>query len=188
MIPPSISSSVGREATMTVNSDLETTKLEFARAAMGMRNPTVATLAAGVAIFRFAGTKNTKTGLDISSDQWARGAWWFQEADYRLILERYHAGKLGLGTVARSAGAVQPSWSLMDVSIKAYLLDDIKVYIGKGSTQYRDELPNGMYVTQTGWSDITQVYIPGMRGAAYDALDIVRKKIITTESFGFPTV
>src|SRR5215470_6412034 len=107
---------------MPINSDLEKTKLEFARAAMGMRNPTIATLSAGAAIFRFAGTKNTKTGLDIPSEQWARGAWWFQEADYHLILERYHAGKLGLGTIARMAGAVQPSWSLMDVSIKAYLI------------------------------------------------------------------
>jgi hypothetical protein len=171
---------------MTMNADLETTRLELARAMQGMRNPTVTTLHAGDSLYRFASTKNTQTGADIPSDQWARGAWWFQEADYRLILQRYHAGRLGLGTVGRIAGAVQPSWSLMDVSIKARLLEDLKVYVGKGSTQYRDELPNGMYITQTGWPDITQVYIPGIRGAAFNALHIVRKKIITTDSFGFP--
>lgn len=170
---------------MVHNTDLETTKLEFARAARGMRNPTVATLHAGDDLFRFASTKNPQTGADIPSDQWARGAWWFQEADYRTILQRYHAGRLGFGTVARVAGAVQPSWSLMDVSIKARLIDDIKVYVGKGSTQYRDELPNGMYVTLTGWPDITQVYIPGIRGPAFRALRIIRQKTITTDSFGF---
>src|ERR1051326_2694077 len=112
---------------MTVNVDLEATKLEFARAAQGMRNPTVVTLPAGDPLFRFASSKNPQSGFDIPSDQWARGAWWFQEADYRMILQRYQAGRLGLGTVARSAGAVQPSWSLMNVSIKARLLNDIKV-------------------------------------------------------------
>jgi hypothetical protein len=170
---------------MTINADLDSTKLEYARAAQGMRHPTVVTLPAGVALFRFASTKNPQTGAEIPSSQWARGAWWFQEADYRTIIGRYQSGRLGLGTVARSAGAVQPSWSLMNVSIKARLLDDIQVYLGKGATQYRDELPNGMYVTQTGWPDIDQIYIPGMRGPAFAALQIIRQKIITTDSFGF---
>ena len=171
---------------MTVNADLESTKLEFDRAVRGMRNPTVVTLHAGIPLFRFASTKAPQSGIDIPSDQWARGAWWFQEDDYRAILRRYHAGHLGLGTVARSAAAVQPSWSVMNVSIKARLLHDIKVYVGKAATQYRDELPNGMYVTLTGWPDVEQVYIPGIRGPAFCALHIIRQKIITTDSFGFP--
>jgi hypothetical protein len=172
---------------MTVNADLEMSKLEYARAAAGIRNPKVVTLSAGEAVFRFASTRNPQTGADVPSDQWARGAWWFREADYRTILQKYHTGRLGFGTVARMAGAVQPSWSLMDVSVKAELLDDIKVYTGKGATQYRDELPNGMYVTLTGWPDVDQLYIPGMRGPAFLALRIIRKKVITTDSFGFPT-
>jgi len=171
---------------MTVNADLESTKLEFMRAARGMRSPTVVTLHAGIPLFRFASTKNPQSGIEIPSDQWARGAWWFQEDDYRTILRRYQAGQLGLGTVARSAGAVQPSWSVMNVSIKARLLDDIKVYVGKAATQYRDELPNGMYVTLTGWPDLEQVYIPGIRAAAFRTLHIIRQKIITTDNFGFP--
>jgi len=170
---------------MTINQGLDSTKAEFSRAGQGIRNPMVMTLSAGDVIFRFASTKNPLSGADIPSDQWARGAWWFQEADYRRINERYRAGQLGFGTVARSAGAVQPSWSLMDVSIKARLLDDIEVYAGPGLTQYRDQLPNGMYVTMKGWSDIVQLYIPGMRGPAFRAIQIVRQKIITTDSFGF---
>jgi hypothetical protein len=74
----------------------------------------------------------------------------------------------------------------MNVSIKARLLDDIKVYAGQGLTQYRDQLPNGMYVTAQGWSDIVQLYIPGMRGPTFRAIQIIRQKIITTDSFGFP--
>src|SRR5262245_3074856 len=142
---------------MTIHADLEVTKLEFDRAAVGIRSPTVVTLHAGDPLFRFASSKNPQSGVEIPSDQWARGSWWFREADYRVILARYQAGRLGLGTVARSAGAVQPSWSLMDVSVKARLLEDIKVYVGMGTTQYRNELPNGMYVTLAGWPDVDQV-------------------------------
>jgi hypothetical protein len=170
---------------MAVNANLSSTRDEFSRASMGMRKPVVTMLAGGEPLFRFASTVNLPTKVSIPSDQWARGAWWFQEADYRKILQRYQAGKLALGTVARSAGAVQPSWSNMDVSIKARLLDDMYVYIGKGSTQYRDELPNGMYMTLSGWPDIDQIYIPNMRGPAFHNLSIVRKKIITTDNWGF---
>ncbi|QDV27509.1 hypothetical protein [Aureliella helgolandensis] len=172
---------------MTINANLAVSKLELSRAAQGMRAPVVATLKAGDSLFRFASTQNPQTGIDIPSDQWARGAWWFQESDYRKIIQGYQTGNLGLGTVARSAGAVQPSWSLMNVSIKARLLDDIQVYLGAGSTQYRDELPNGMYMTLSGWPNVTQVYIPGMRGPAFAALQIIRKKIVTTNNLGFPT-
>ncbi|MBX9583275.1 MAG: hypothetical protein K2X87_23485 [Gemmataceae bacterium] len=173
---------------MAVNADLEATKLEFGRAAAGIRRPTVVTLPAGEALFRFASTKNPRTGEPIPSHLWALGAWWFREPDYRLILQRYQAGKLGLGTVGRMAGAVQPSWSLMDVSVKARLVDALGVYAGKAVTQYNDRLPNGARVTLAGWPDVDQVYIPGMGGAApaLSALQIVRKKVITTDGLGFP--
>ena len=173
------------------NPDLAKSLDELQWASKGMRHPVATRLAAGTALFRFASTRKTDTGAPIPPEQWPRGPWWFQEADYRLILHRYGKGKLGLGTVARSAGAVQPSWSLMDVSVKAYLLCDALVYTGRGSTQYRDPLPNGMVVTQAGWPEITQVYLPGMRREppavpAYDILRVVRKHIVTTDSFGFP--
>jgi len=170
---------------MVINPDLSRTRAEYDRASAGIRSPQVATLKAGDVLFRFGSTKNLQTGAAIDPSQWARGAWWFQEADYRQIITSYQAGKLGLGTVARTAVAVQPSWSMMDVSIKARLVQDINVYIGKGAKQYRDQLPNGMYVTLSGWPEIDQVYIPGIRGPSFTALSIVRQKIITTDSFGF---
>ena len=115
-------------------------------------------------LFRFGSTKNLQTGPPSTRASGPAAAWWFREPDYRKIIANYQAGKLALGTVARAAGAVQPSWSNMDVSIKARLVQDINVYTGKGARQYRDQLPNGMYVTLSGWPDIDQVYIPGSRG------------------------
>jgi hypothetical protein len=170
---------------MTINSDLATTHDEYQRAILGMRHPEVVLLPAGSALFRFASTRNVKSGASIPSHEWARGPWWFLEADYRKVIERYQAGALGLGTVARAAAAVQPSWSAMDVSIKARLRFDTNVYLGKGKTQHRDPLPNGMFVTLSGWPDIDQVYIPNLRGAAFAALEIVRQKVVTTDGFGF---
>lgn len=170
---------------MTFNPTLATTKEEYARASAGIKNPQVITLHAGDAIFRFASTKDPLTGASVPSSKWARGAWWFQEQDYQHIIDNYQSQNLGLGTVGRVAGAVMPSWSNVDVSIKAYLLDDVNVYIGKGAPQFRDPLPNGMYVTMRGWPDIDQLYIPGMRGTTFSAIRIVRQKIITTNSFGF---
>ncbi len=170
---------------MLLNTGLETTKDEFHRASLGIRNPHVVMLQAGDALFRFASTQNLKTGDSIPSSEWAKGPWWFLEEDYRKVIDRHQASSLGLGTIARAAGAVLPSWSLMDVSIKARLRYDTKAYIGKGRTQYRDELPNGMYMTLTGWPDIDQVYIPNLRGEAHVALEIVRQKRVTTDPFGF---
>jgi hypothetical protein len=159
------------------------TDADLAKASAGIRAPKVTTLQAGESVFRFASTKNMKTGASIPSDQWALGSWWLPEASYRQIIQNYQSGKLSLGTVGRAAAAVQPSWSNMDVSIKARVVEDIDVYIGKGKTQYRDELPNGMFVTLEGWPDIDQIYIPSdCRGAA---LFVVRNKIITTDDFGW---
>jgi len=170
---------------MTINPDLNKTKTELSRVQQGIRNPTVTTLPAGQVLFRFASTKDMRSGQSIPSSQWARGAWWLLESDYRKIIAKFRLGKLPLGTVGRSAAAVQPSWSKMDVSIKAYLLDEINVYTGKGSTQYHDQLPNGMTITLPGWTDIDQIYIPGMRSHAFRNLRIQRQKVISTNDFGF---
>ena len=170
---------------MIFNDNLASTKKEIERASQGMKRPTVVLLSAGDRIFRIASTKKASTGEPIPSSDWASGSWWFAEADYARIVSRFQAGKLPLGTVARSAGAVQPSWSLMDVSIKAELLHDVYVYVGKGSTQYRDQLPNGWFVTSKGWPDINQIYIPGMRTGTRAAIRVLTQKIIQTNTFGF---
>ena len=170
---------------MPLNADLETTKTEFARASAGIRSPRIASLTPGDEIFRFASSRRPPMGDAIQPSKWALGAWWFPEASYRIIIQRYQAGKLALGTVARAAGAVQPSWSYMDVSIKARVTREVLVYFGRGKTQYRDQLPNGMFVTLQGWPDIEQIYIPGTPNIIMQALHVVRQKIVTTDNFGF---
>ena len=170
---------------VTINANLETTKLEYAKAIQGMRSPTVVTLRKDTSLFRFASTKNPLTGQVVESTARVKGAWWFQEADYRKIVDRFHSAHLALGTVATSAGAVQPTWSLMDVLIEARLAEDVNVYVGNGSTQFRAELPNGMYMTLPGWPDIVQVYIPDIHGAAFRAIRVLREEIIASDNFRF---
>ncbi len=152
-----------------------------------MRRPEVVLLSQGDILFRFASTTRLQNGQQVATDssKWANGAWWVSESDYRKIIQRFSQSKLNLGIVARSALAVQPSWSMVDVSIKAYLLNDMNVYAGSGSTQYRDVLPNGMSITLPGWSDITQIYIPGMRGAARSNIKVMRQKIVKSHAWGF---
>ncbi|MCA9068721.1 MAG: hypothetical protein KDA84_07350, partial [Planctomycetaceae bacterium] len=168
-----------------LNANLATTRLEFDRASQGIKRPEVQLLAAGEAIFRFASSRNQQTGQSIPSTEWAKGAWWVRESEYRKIIARHQSGRLPLGTVARAAVAVQPSWSNMDVSIKATVVKDIYVYVGQGSTQYRDQMPNGMFVTLKGWPDVQQIYIPGMRSTSFTAIRVLRQKIVTTNDFGF---
>ena len=170
----------------TVNDDLEVTKAEYSRAAQGIRAPEIITLPAGQVIFRFASTMRLDKGTrkPTNSADWVRGAWWVTETDYQKIISRFRSGSVSLGTVARGALAVQPSWSLMDVSIKAHLLNDMKVYTGQGSTQYHDVLPNGMKMTLPGWADIKQLYLPGMRGSALSNVRVQRQKIVKSHSWG----
>lgn len=170
-----------------VNQDLSTNHPEYVYASRGIRSPQVETLPAGQVLFRFASTKIIKNGELFPSDssRWANGAWWVLEEDYRKIITRFLQGKLPLGTTARSAVAVQPSWSLMDVSIKAYIINEMRVFKGVGSTQYHDMMPNGMRMTLTGWSDISQIYIPNMRGQARPNIRVKRQKVISSNSFGW---
>lgn len=173
--------------TNVVNLNLETSHPEYSVAKRGIRSPEIVTLAANQVLFRFASTKIFKNGELFPSDssRWANGPWWVLEEDYRKIVARFLQGKLSLGTTARSAVAVQPSWSLMDVSIKAYLIDDMQVFSGTGAAQYHDMLPNGMRMTLAGWSDITQIYVPNMRGPARSNIRVKRQKIISSHSFGW---
>jgi hypothetical protein len=170
---------------MIINADSETARDEFHRASQGIRNPKVVTLPAGEVLFRFSSTSNVKTGDTIPSSEWARAPWWFLEEDYRRIIERHQASALGLGTIARAAGAVLPSWSLMDVSIKVRLRFDTKVYTGRGRTPDREALPNGMYIRLPGWPDVQQIYIPNLRGQAFATLEVVRQKRVTSDRFGY---
>ena len=75
-----------------VNADLDRTKLEYAKACEGIRNPRVVTLRAGVALFRLASARNPTTGEETPSDLWTRSPWWLFEHDYHKIIKQYRKG------------------------------------------------------------------------------------------------
>ena len=170
-----------------VNDGLTTGHAEYARACAGIRRPEIVTLPAGQTIFRFASTERIVNGkkLPTNSADWANGPWWMREDDYRKIIAQFMNSKLSLGTIARSAVAVQPSWSLVDVSIKAHIHHDMNVFSGVGAPQFNDILPNGMRMTLPGWSNITQLYIPNMRSTARSNIIVQRQKKISSHSFGW---
>ena len=168
-----------------VNDGLSRAHPEYSRAGGGIRRPEVMLLESGVELHRFSSTKDIEKDEPTESKDWAGGSWWVLNEDYRKIISRYKRHNFKLGTTARSALAVQPSWSLMDVTIKAVVIHDMYVFHGRGSTQYNDELPNGTKVTLSGWADVTQIYIPEMRGVARRNLRIKKQKIISSHSFGF---
>jgi hypothetical protein len=164
---------------MPLNADLDLSQLpEAARA--GLRQPRVVTLNAGDILFRFASTNRPK-------DRWAASPWWMFERDYRRIIKAHEESDLSLGLLARSAMAVQPSYSRMDVAIKAVVLQDINAFCGLGRPQYREVLPNGMYLTLRGWSDVEQLFIPNISDSAgrtslgYQALHVMRQKTVASQ-------
>lgn len=171
---------------MLINPDLERTRQEFAEACKGIRRPRVKTLRAGDILYRFASSINVKKLTPIDKSEWSMRPWWVQREDYRHIVQAYRSGKLAFGTVARMALAVVPSMSNMDRSIKARLKNDINVWVGEASTQYRDMMPNGIFVTAYGWRGIEQVYIPGVPDSIVRGLQIIRQAPIETDNLGLP--
>lgn len=168
-----------------VNFDLNSSKLEFNRAAMGMKNPRVVVLPQGEVLYRFCSSRDGRTGKAVDPSKLVQGAWWIDQAAFERIYETYRANSLNLGTIARSAAAVQWTWSDMDLLLMAKLTSDVQAYRGQGSAQYRDVLPNGMTVTLKGWPEIEQIYVPNMRGDAALAFKVLRTVPIgSTDKFG----
>jgi hypothetical protein len=157
---------VEEESVAHLNEDLSKTRLEEAKAAAGIRSPSVTVLAFGEDVYRFGTSVRSGGGGVVSAARQASGPWWFRSRDWQKILRRFLQGSFNLGTTARLAGAVQWSWSNMDVLLKARVVQEIEAWEGLGLAQYRDVLPNGMTVTLHGFPDVVQLYVPGMPAAA----------------------
>ncbi len=170
------------------NPNLQQTRLEFDRASAGIKNPTVTVLLPGEDLYRFASSVDPRTGRKVPASVQLQGPWWFRSRDWQKILKDYLKGSFSLGTTARIAGAVQWSWSNMDVLLKARVLDEIEAWEGPGLPQYRDILPNGMAVTLRGFPDVVQLYIPGMRTGTAAALRLIDQlEVASTDKRGRPT-
>lgn len=168
-----------------LNENLQKLRVDYDYAATGIRNPAVTVLMPGEDLYRFASSVDPGSGRKVSLQAQVGSGWWFRSRDWQKILKAYLSGALNLGTVARIAGAVQWSWSNMDVFVKARVLAEVEAWEGFGRPQYRDILPNGMAVTLRGFPNVVQLYIPGMRSGAAGALRIVdRLEVASTDKFG----
>jgi hypothetical protein len=168
---------------------------EQERILSGMRSPQVVTLHAGEIIYHFASTEGkTKTDLvSIPPSRWTAGAWWTYERDFRRIVAQHLDSGWSLGLTARSANAIQQSWSRVDVLVEAIVIKDINAFAGPGRTQHREMAPNGMYITLPGWPDVTQLYIPnivdrhGLTALGREALDVRSQGVIDSQQL-YPLV
>jgi len=149
---------------MALNNNLDLKTLpdwERTRILSGMRSPRVVMLGIGEPIYRYASTVNNK-GMPVPATLWAAGPWWIRERDYQLILAESQRSGMTHGFVARTANAVQQSYSKVDALVEAVVIKEINAFAGRGQTQYREMAPNGMYITLRGWADVTQLYIPNL--------------------------
>lgn len=171
---------------MVINADLERTRQERDEACKGIRNPKVKILVSGEILYRIASTINMKTGKTIARSDWKNSPWWVRRHDYRKIVQASRGGTLPRGMVARSALALRPSWNNADVSIKARLIQDIKVWAGEGIPQFRDMIPNGIFVTIRGWKGIEHLYIPSVPDSINEGLHVIRQAPLPSDNLGLP--
>ena len=104
--------------------------------------------------------------------------WWMTENDFLKIVaareqsRRAHNGdkskSLSIGFLARWAAAVPQEWqqgdgphssTTVDLLLRADLRVPIDAFVGRGRAQ-REQSPNGITVTWSGWPEITQLFIP----------------------------
>jgi len=157
-----------------LNNDLEKQKVPD-DAVKALRTPYVVTLIRGQSIYRF-GNSQVPTGLVAASP------WWIREQDYRRILANAQPGKISTGFAARISLAVKQSWrNPMDMLVRAIVLEDIKVFCGVARTQYREQAPNGMFITWRGSKNIEQLFIPGISQRYVGLTDMGRRAIQVVE-------
>jgi hypothetical protein len=158
------------------------------RVLSGMRSPQIVTLQVGEVIYRYASTVNNK-GMPVPTTSWAAGPWWIRDRDYQRIVTESQRSGMTHGFVARTANAVQQSYSKVDAVVEAVVIKEINAFAGRGQTQYREMAPNGMYITLAGWADVTQLYIPniadrgGLTPLFSQAFQIRRQQTIDSQQF-----
>ncbi len=169
---------------MALNQDLSLDGLpkEVAeRVLSGIRNPTVKQLSPGAKLYRFASSKYPPAS-------WPAGPWWVQQQAFHRIVQEaaQQPAEFGLGWAARRALAIQQGFSTVDAVVEATVAETIYVFCGRGTKQYREQAPNGIYVTWEGWPDIEQLFIPNISDggkltpAGQRVLNIYRWCLITS--------
>lgn len=152
----------------------------------GIRTPRVRHLSPGTKIYRFASSS-------VPQPQQAAGPWWFGQKAFAWIKQDAldnHGRGFGLGWSGRRALAIRQGWSRVDVLIEASISEPINIFYGRGTKQYREVMPNGMYVTWEGWPNIDQWFIPfindrsGMTALGKRAINVYRSISIDSYQLG----
>jgi len=139
--------------------------------AAGIVDPDHVTLAPNLRLCRF-------TDRQYGPDQGLISPWWMTENDFNKIVaarehsRRAHGGdksrSLSMGFLARWAAAVPQEWqqdggtsksNTVDLLLRADLRVSVDAFVGRGRAQ-REQSPNGITVTWSGWPSITQLFIP----------------------------
>lgn len=121
----------------------------------GIHNAAVRALPPGMRLYRFASDK-----LDRAF--WPAGPWWVDRSTFNHIVQqaiRQPAG-FGVGWSARRALAIRQQWSRVNILVEAEVAEKIYVFHGRGTTQYREPTPNGMYITWEAWRNVEQLFLP----------------------------
>ncbi len=140
----------------------------------GIRSPRVRQLSPGTKIFRFSNSS-------VAAASQAAGPWWFGDKAFQQIKRDAlgnHDKGFGLGWSGRRALAIRQEWSQVDVLIEATIAEPINVFSGLGTKQYRERMPNGMFVTWEGWPQVDQWFIPNINDA-FSMMTPLGKKVIT---------
>ncbi|MEM7785046.1 MAG: hypothetical protein AAF623_16975 [Planctomycetota bacterium] len=148
---------------MTVNSGLSLDSVDSKLADLvnsGIRSPRVKKLTPGTKLFRFA-------DADRPKESWPAGPWWFGRPDFNRILQQSIASPdFGLGFHGRRNLAIRQCWSKVNGLVEAEIIEEIFIFYGAGTTQYREPLPNGMMITWQAPPEVEQWFLSGISNRA----------------------
>ena len=119
------------------------------RAEKGIISPKPELLKLGECIYRFSSSDRGTFGYQA-------GEWWIREADFDEIVERAARKGVDLGQKAHWDLAVLPSWSKMNIVVKARVTGRIWAWVGLAKPQ-QELSPNGRAIRMYGHRTVHQL-------------------------------
>lgn len=121
-----------------------TTSDDFQNALKGILDPRPISVKRETILWRFASSKDPKSGAPKCCDYWYNSPWWMMGADFAAIYGYSGQGSSSARDAritrrARADLAVLHPWSQLDVIVKAKVDADISAYAGVGAPQNTEE-------------------------------------------------
>ncbi len=140
------------------------------RAEKGIISPQPELLKPGECIYRFSSSDRGTFGYQA-------GEWWIREADFDEIVERAARKGVDLGQKAHWDLAVLPSWSKMNIVVKARVTGRIWAWVGLAKPQ-QELSPNGRAIHMYGHRTIRQLFLDDViKRHANEAKDPTQKPV-----------